>query len=130
MKRIDGRTLGRWSLRLDAIYCALLGAAVAVGAAPLSTVIALPHAVITSAGIVVVIWSGLVLWMLMKLRIRAALLTVLGVNILATALVAVSATAAGTFLAAIAVLAIAVDIAIFAASQVLALRALAPRPAA
>lgn len=122
MARIDGRRVGVWSLRLDAIYCTLLGAAVALGAAPIAAVIALPQPLIAVAGIAVMLWAGLVLWMLVKIRMRSALRTVMGVNILAAVLIAVCAVAAGTLLAVVAVLAVAVDVAIFAASQALALR--------
>ncbi len=122
MARIDGRRVGVWSLRLDAIYCTLLGAAVALGAAPIAAVIALPQPLIAAAGVAVMLWAGLVLWMLVKIRMRSALRTVMGVNILAAVLIAVCAVAAGTLLAVVAVLAVAVDVAIFAASQALALR--------
>lgn len=124
MKRIDGRKLGAWSLRLDAIYCALLGGAVALAAAPVAAVVAIPQPLIATAGTVVVLWAGLVLWMLIRLRIRSALRTVMGVNILAALLVAACAVTAGTLLAVVAVLAVAVDVALFAGSQALALRAL------
>ena len=124
--RINGRTLGRWSLRLDAIYCTLLGAGVALSAARLAEVLAIPAAVIAAAGVTVVLWACVVLWMLAKLRMRTALRLVLGVNIVAALLVAACAAAAATLLAVVAVLAIAVDIAIFAASQALALRTLPP----
>lgn len=128
MRRIDGRKLGVWSLRLDAIYCTLLGAAVAICSGAISAVIAVPQALIATAGSVVVLWAGLVFWLLVKLRIQTALRAVMGVNILAALLVAVCALAAGTLLAVVAVLAIAVDIAIFAGSQALALRALPTLP--
>ncbi len=124
MRRIDGRRLGLWSLRLDAVYCALLGAAVALGASPIAEVVAIPQPVIAATGIAVVLWAGLVLWLLVKLRIRTALRMVMGVNIPAALLVALCAAVAGTLLAVVAVLAVAVDIAIFAASQALALRSL------
>ena len=88
MTRMDGRRPGVWSLRLDAIYCAVLGAAVAVGAAPISDVVAIPQTLIAVAGVAVVLWAGLVLWMLVTLRIRTALRAVIGVNILAALLVA------------------------------------------
>ncbi len=122
MQRIDGRTLGIWSLRIDAIYCAILGAAVALAATPIASVVALPQPLILAAGIVVVLWASLVLWMVVKLRLRTALWTVMGVNVLASLLVALCAVAAGTLLAVVAVLAIAIDIALFAGSQALALR--------
>ena len=124
MKRIDGRKVGMWSLRLDAIYCTLLGAAVALFAAPIADGVALPEPLIAAVGVAVVFWAGLVLWMLMKLRIHTALRMVMGVNILAALLVAACAVAAGTVLAVVAVLAVAVDIALFAGSQALAVRTL------
>lgn len=124
MKRINGRKLGMWSLRLDAVYCTLLGATVALFAAPIAEVVALPGPLIAAAGIAVVLWAGLVLWMLMTPRIQTALRMVMGVNIPAALLVAVCVIAAGTLLAVVGVLAVAVDIARFAGSQALALRTL------
>ena len=124
MKRINGHKLGRWSLRLDAIYCTLLGASVVLFAAPIAEVVALPQLLIAAAGVTVVLWAGLVLWMLLKLRIQTALRMVMGVNILAALLVAVCVMAAGTLLAVVGVLAVVVDIALFAGSQALALRTL------
>lgn len=130
VRRINGRRLGQWSLRLDAIYCTLLGAGVALSAAQIAEVVAIPQLVIAAAGVTVVLWAGLVLWMLVRLHIRTALRLVLGVNIVAVLLVAVCVVAAGSLLAVVTVLAIAVDIAIFAASQALALRTLPPSLAA
>ena len=127
VKRINGHGLGLWSLRLDAIYCTLLGAGVALSAGRIAEMVAIPEPVIAGAGVTVVVWAGLVLWMLAKLRIRTALRLVMGVNVVAALLVAVGAVTAATLLAVVAVLAIAVDIAIFAASQALALRTLPPR---
>ncbi|KAM9862282.1 hypothetical protein ACI1US_01892 [Leucobacter sp. BZR 635] len=124
MNRINGHRFGVWSLRLDAIYCAILGAAVALSAPSIAAVVALPQPVIAAAGVAVTVWAGLVLWMVVKLRIRSALRMVMGVNVLAALLVALCATAAGTLLALVAVLAIAVDVALFAASQAVALRTL------
>ncbi|WP_420115014.1 hypothetical protein [Pseudactinotalea sp.] len=129
MTSITGHELGVWSLRLDAIYCTLLGAAVALGAAPIADVVALPQPLMTAAGIVVVLWAGLVLWMLRTLAIQTALRMVMGVNILAALLVAACVLAAGTLLAAVAVLAVALGIALFAVSQAVALRTL-PNPRA
>ena len=86
--------------------------------------VAIPQPVIAATGIAVVLWAGLVLWLLVKLRIRTALRMVMGVNFPAALLVALCAAVAGTLLAVVAVLAVAVDIAIFAASQALALRSL------
>lgn len=124
MLRPVGGKRGAWSLRLDALYCAFLGAGVALRAGPIATVIAIPQPLIAAAGITVVLWAGLVLWVLLKLRMETTLRTVMAVNILAAFLVAGCMPAAAGILAVAAVIAIAVDIAIFAASQALALRTL------
>lgn len=76
----------------------------------------------------VVLWAGLVLWMLKKLPVQSALRTVMCVNILAALLVAMCVVAATTVLAVAAVVAVAIDIAIFAGSQALALRTLPIMP--
>ncbi|MDA3146969.1 hypothetical protein JSO19_06205 [Leucobacter sp. UCMA 4100] len=128
MNRINGRALGLWSLRFDAIYCALLGAAVAVASAQIARTIALPAWLLAVAGIVVVVWAGLVMVMVAKLRLRIALRLVMGVNIVAALLVAACSMTAGSMLAALIVVAIAIDILLFAVSQALALRTL-PAPA-
>lgn len=127
MRRIDGRRLGLWSLRIDAIYCTLLGAAVALGSAPISAVIALPQFLIAGPGGLVVLWAALVLWMLRALRLQTALRLVMSVNAVAALIVASCAAAATSTLAAVAVLSIAADVALFAVSQAVALRALASR---
>ena len=128
MKRANGHKLDIWSLRLDAIYCTLLGAAVALGAGRIAEAVAIPQPVLVIAGVTVMLWAGLVLGMLLKLRLGLALCLVMGVNILAALLVAACTVAAGTTLAVVAVLTVAVDIALFAASQALALRAQPAEP--
>ncbi|MFF2389905.1 hypothetical protein [Agromyces sp. NPDC058104] len=124
MRGIDGRALGTWSLRLDAIYCVLLGTAVVLSAGPLAELVRIPGVLISTAGLVIVLWAGVVIWLLAKLRIRTALRMVMGVNVLAALLVALCAVAAATLLAVVGVLAVAVDVAAFAVSQALALRTL------
>lgn len=122
MSQTSGRTIGAWSLRLDAIYCALLGAGVALTAGPIAAVVALPQPLIATVGVAVVLWAGLVLWMLKKMQLRGALRMVLGVNVLAAVLIAVCAAAAAHLLGVVAILTIAVDVAFFAVSQAVALR--------
>lgn len=124
MKRITGRSLGIWSLRLDAAYCLVLGVFVAGAAPQIAAVIALPRPLLFATGIIVAVWAGLVLWMVARLRIRLALRLVMGVNILAAALIAAAALTAASSLVALAVLAVAVDVALFALSQAIAIRRL------
>lgn len=124
MTRINGRKLGVWSLRLDAAYCLVLGAFVASTAAGLTAVVALPEPLLFATGIVVALWSGLVLWMLSRLRIRLALGLVMGVNVVAATLISATVLTAATSLALIAMLVIAFEVALFAVSQAVAIRAL------
>ena len=128
MSRMTGRSIGVWSLRLDAIYCLLLGAFVAVAAPHLATAIALPASVLTVTGVVVVVWSALVLWMVARMRLRSALRLVLCVNILATVLILASSFVATNALVVIAVLAVASEVALFALSQAVAIRRLRTSP--
>lgn len=123
MRRINGETFGRWSLRLDAAYCVLLGAAVALFSDQIASGVALPAVFIAIAGVSVVVWAGGILWMLSRLPLRRALRLVMSANVLAAIAVGFASTTAATALVVLAVLAVAIDIAIFAASQAVALRA-------
>lgn len=118
---MNGQRFGQWSLRLDAIYCAVLGTAVALAADQLAASIALPALVLRLSGVVVVVWALLVLWMVLKLRLRNVLRLVLGVNVLAASLIALCVFTAGNLIAAVAVITIAIDVALFAVSQMIAL---------
>lgn len=109
---------------MDVAYCAILGVVLALCAEPIAGVVALPQLLFGITGILVVLWAGLVWWMLQRLRIRLVLCIVMAANIAAALLVALCVVATGTFLAEIAVLAVAFDVAVFACSQALALRTL------
>ncbi|WP_194924978.1 hypothetical protein [Catenulispora pinisilvae] len=101
----------------------------ALAAAPLARWVALPEAVLTVAGAVVAVWAGLVLWLLSRMPLRWALRLVMAVNLLAASVVAAVSAASATVVVVGAVLAVAVDIGLFAASQAVALRALSVRSA-
>lgn len=117
---VDGERLGRWSLRIDAVYCASLGAAVAFLAPVLAGPLGIPGEGIRAAGAAVVVWAGVVAALLTRLDLSAALRVVMAANIVAALAVAAVSTIAGTALAVISVLAVAVDVALFAASQAMA----------
>lgn len=124
MTRMTGQTLGLGSLRLDAAYCLILGVAVAA-AGKIAGVIALPESLLFATGGIVVVWAGLVFWMAGRVPMKIALRVVMGVNIVATALIAAaSVTAASWFVVAV-VLAIAIEVGLFAVSQAVAIRRLA-----
>lgn len=124
MLQIDGRKLGTWSLRLDAAYCLILGVLVTSTAPHIARVVAIPLPLLLVSGVVVAVWAGFVLLMVARMRLRPALVSVMGVNIIATVLIVAASLTAASTLAAIAVLAIAFDVAVFATSQAVAIRGL------
>ncbi|GAA2181243.1 hypothetical protein GCM10009847_22300 [Leucobacter tardus] len=127
MRRINGEKFGRWSLRLDAAYCVLLGLGVALFAERIAAGIALAPWLVAAIGIAVVVWAGGVLWMLSRILLRRALRLVMTANLLAALAVGLVSVTAATALIVVAIITVAVDIALFAVSQAVALRAL-PRP--
>jgi hypothetical protein len=127
MRRINGERFGRWSLRLDAAYCVVLGAAVALFSGQIAEGVALPALLIAAAGVAVVVWAGGILWMLARLPLRSALRFVMVANVLAALAVGFASATAATLLIVLAVVTVAIDIALFATSQAVALRALLVR---
>ena len=73
MRRINGEKFGRWSLRLDAAYCVMLGAAVALFSGRIAEGLALPAPLIAAVGVAVVVRAGGIVWMLARLPLRSAL---------------------------------------------------------
>lgn len=118
---MTGQRLGMLSLRLDALYCLVLGSAVALLAPSVSSSVVLPPPLIVGTGVAVVLWAALVEWMRATLDLRLALRIVMAANIVATALVALVSFTAAAVLAVLAILAIAIDIGLFAGSQAFAL---------
>ena len=124
MRRIDGEKVGRWSLRLDAAYCAVLGTVVALFAGRMAESVALPALLIATAGVAVVVWAGGIVWMLTRLPLRSALRLVMIANVLAAVAVGFASASAATLLIVLAIVTVAIDIALFAASQAIALNAI------
>ncbi len=127
MRRINGENFGRWSLRLDAAYCTVLGAVVAVFSGQIAEGVRLPSLLIAAVGIAVMVWAGGIVWMLARLPLRSALRLVMIANILASVAVGFASATAATLLIVLAVVTVAIDIALFAMSQAVALRALPAR---
>lgn len=124
MAGMTGRKLGMLSLRLDAAYCVLLGASLAIAAPYLDSQLPLPAEVIVAIGVAIVLWAGAVVWMAARLPLRIALRIVMVANIgAAGAIAASSALAAGVFVLLV-ILAVAADVGVFAGSQAIALRRL------
>lgn len=116
--------MGRLSLRLDAAYCAVVGVAVALAAPTISTGLPLPAWVISFAGAVVVIWAASIVGLLAWVPLRTSLRLVMGVNLLGAVAVASLSSVGASLLVAVALLAVAADVALFAGSQSLAIRRL------
>lgn len=118
---MDGHRLGRLSLRLDVIYCVVLGALVTLLAGTVSTMTALPRGFVVALGLAVLGWAALVEWMLGALELRRALRLVMVANCAAALGVALVSLRASDHVATVTVLAVAVDVALFAVSQSIAL---------
>jgi len=121
----SGERVGRLSLRLDAAYCALLGAGHALAAPRIAARLAVPAEAVLGVGVVVVLWAGTILVLVARLPLRAALRGVLVANLAAAAAVAGFSAAGATVLVVASVLAVAADVGLFAGSQAFALRRLA-----
>lgn len=127
MRRINGEEFGRWSLRIDAVYSMVLGAAGALFAGQIAEGVPLPAPLIAAGGVAVVVWAGGILWMLARLHLRSALRFVMVANVLAALAVGFASATAATLLIVLAVVAMAIDIALFIISQAIALSAISAR---
>lgn len=121
---MNGERLGRLSLRIDAVYCLVVGLAVAISAPFLTPAVALPAPLMVAIGVAVVVWAGLVERMRARLPLARALRIVLAGNIAATLAVAAVSVTGAALVAVLVILSVAVDIALFAGSQAIALRRL------
>ena len=120
----NGERLGRLSLRLDSAYCAILGAGVVAAAPVIADVLSVSVWAPVVAGTLVVVWAGLIRAMLKVLSMRAALRVVLCANVVAASAIALVSGIGNSIFISLVVLAIAVDVGLFAGSQAVALRRL------
>lgn len=118
---VTGERLGRLSLRIDAAYCAVLGLGVIAAAPLLEDVLALPTVALVAVGGLTVAWAGGLCWLLTRAPLPVALRIVAAANILAAAALAVFSSLAATVPLTIALITLAIDIALFAGSQLAAL---------
>ena len=121
---MSGDRLGLLALRWDAVYCVVMGIALAVLCVPIGSWTGAPSAVVAAAGVFVIVGGVAVGWMSSSLDRAHALRIVLSANVIATAaLVTTSAAATGVLLTLTAIV-IAIDVGAFAAGQAIALRRL------
>lgn len=119
---MTGERIARLSLRIDAIYCMVLGIAIA-GTAPLTaTSVAVPLAVLVVVGVAVFAWGGYVGWASRQQPIRTSTRFVMIANIAASLALAATGAVSGATTLALASIVLAIDVAAFAVSQGVALR--------
>lgn len=121
---MDGQRLGIWSLRIDALYCLVLGALAVAFAPPLAGLLEIPQPAIVVIGAAVMAWAGIVAWMSRALGLRAALRTVMVANLVVAVGVAAWSAAAAALFTGLGLVTVAVDVGLFAGSQGWALRRL------
>ena len=117
---MTGETLGRRLLRLDAAYCAAAGL-IAVFA-PLSELLAAPHALLVVGGAVAVAWALLLHRLARRTHWRTPLVVVAAANVLAAGAIAALAFATPQLAGQLLLAAVAIEVAAFAAGQLTALR--------
>lgn len=119
---MTGERIARLSLRIDAIYCMVLGITIA-GTAPLTaTSVAVPLAVLVVVGVAVFAWGGYVGWASRQQPIRTSTRFVMIANIAASLALAATGAVSGATTLALASIVLAIDVAAFAVSQGVALR--------
>ena len=93
MRRPPAKSLGRWSLGLDAAYCAVAGMLFVLLAPLVARSLALPAATILLVGVIVIVWAGLICGMLAMLPLRWSLRIEMWANVAAAiAITVLSAT--------------------------------------
>jgi hypothetical protein len=119
---VNGETLGRRSLVLDAAYCAVTGLIVIVAFAPLAELLGAPEALVVGAGIATFIWALIVRRLSRIADWRRPVAAVACANVLAAGALAALALAMPRLAAQLLLAAVALEVGAFAASQVVALR--------
>lgn len=119
---MNGDRLARISLRIDAVYCLVIGALVAIVSPFAGSLVGLPIILLVGIGMATSGW-GVYVWLLvMRHPIRTSARFVMSANIAVTCLLAVTGLVAGTTVLALGAFVLAVDVAAFAVSQGVALR--------
>lgn len=119
---MDGRALGALSLRVDAIYCAVVAGCVLVFAAPLAQALVVPAPLVLGAAVATAVWALGLHRASRAPALRPWLLGVLAANTVAAGLAAALAVTRPRDALSLLLLAVAVEVAAFAVSQAVALR--------
>lgn len=119
---MTGDQLARLSLRVDAIYCIVLGLLIAVTAPIASSGVAAPPALLIAIGSVTLLWGANVWRASYQRPIRTSTRLVMAANIAASVALATTGLVAGPTVLAFAAFVLAIDVGAFAVSQGVALR--------
>ena len=118
---MDGRRLGQLTLRLDAAYCALTGLCLLLFAGPLSEALALRSGVVFAAAVGSGVWALILGVAASRAALRPWLLRVYVTNVLAAGLIAALAVSRPLDAVSVALVAVSIEVAVFAVSQAVAL---------
>ena len=119
---MSGELLGRRLLRLDAGYCAGAGLIALAAFAPLARLLETPQIVPLAAGVATIAWAVLLVRVADRVDWRITVAAVAGANTLGAASIAVLAAFAPGTAARVLLAAVAVEVAVFAAGQLYAVR--------
>lgn len=119
---MSGERLGRRLLRLDAVYCLGAGGIAVALCVPLGRLYDTPFWVPAAAGAVTIAWALLLRTYAARPDWRRLVGTVAGANVLAAAALLALAVVAPATAAQLLLAAVAVEVAAFAAGQIVALR--------
>lgn len=119
---MDRRRLGQTSLRADAAYCAVTSACLAVFTGPASGAVGLPVWTVLAVAAGTAVWAFSLARAARGAQLRPWLVRVLTANIVAAVSIAGLAVTRPRDAVSVLLLAVALEVAAFAASQAVALR--------
>jgi hypothetical protein len=119
---VDGQRLGRISLTADAAYCAVAALCLLVFAGPLSDALSVPTIGVALAALATAAWAVLLRLAARRAPLRPWLVRVLVANVMAAVVIGALAVIRPLDAFSLLLAAVAVEVAAFAASQVIALR--------
>ena len=119
---MDAEQSGRLSLKLDAVYCAVVGGIVTVGARRLRALLRIPPPAVLAAGAATVAWAGLVSRLSSESDWRRGVGLVAAANLFAACSLGAAAVRQPTRAGRLSLAAVATDVASFAVWQAIVLR--------
>ena len=119
---MTGEALGRRLLRLDALYCAGAGLIALLLFAPLAELFRIPPVLLVGAGVATLAWATLLDRIAQRIDWRRPVAIVAAANVAAALAIAALAVVAPATAARVLLAAVSIEVASFAAGQVVALR--------